>query len=107
MKKIFTLIAFVMAITITADAQKAKKFWDFRNWSSETVENLKADAGWSDIEKADATEPTEISKDNCFWEVGASGSTEGAVVTANGTPIKELEGLLNLNTKARSMAIAV
>ncbi len=107
MKKIFTLIAFVMAITITADAQKAKKFWDFRNWSSETVENLKADAGWSDIEKATATEPTEISKDNCFWEVGAAGTAEGSTITANGTPIKELEGLLYLNTKARSLAIAV
>lgn len=107
MKKIFTLTMLVMAFAITVNAQAPKKFWDFRHWSAETVENLKADAAWTDIEKAADSEPTAISKDNCFWEVGASGSAEGAVVTANGTPIKELEGLLNLNTKARSMAIAV
>ena len=87
--------------------------WDFTQWSAETVANLKADAaasasaGWSDIEKADATEPTEASKDNCFWSVAEP--NEDGSLSANGTVIKELKGLKwnsNYSTK-RSLAIAV
>lgn len=92
-------------LTLTANAENRK--WDFRNWSAATVENLKAGDDWSDIEKATASEPTEISKDKCFWEVTASGTSEGVELTANGTPIAELQGLLYTNTTSRSLAIAV
>lgn len=95
----------VLMLTLTANAENRK--WDFRNWSAATVENLKAGDDWSDIEKATASEPTEISKDKCFWEVTASGTSEGVELTANGTPIAELQGLLYTNTTSRSLAIAV
>ena len=94
------------------------KVWDFTAWSAATVEALKADAaaskteGWSDVEKkADAeagAEPTEASKDNCFWLAGAP-NADGEL-TANGTVIEETKGLLFHNagyTGARSLAIAV
>ena len=89
--------------------------WDFTKWSDATIANLKADAaaskiaGWSDVEKkADAeadAEPTEASKDNCFWAV----IPEGGELTANGEVIEELKGLLFGDTFAgnRSLAIAV
>jgi hypothetical protein len=87
--------------------------WTFTEWSAETVANLKADAaassseGWSDIEKKDATAPTEISKDNCFW--AATTPNEDGQLTANGVVIEELKGLkFNADyTAARSLAIAV
>ena len=77
--------------------------------------NLKADAaaskvsGWSDVEKkADAeagADPTEISKDKCFWAT----FSEGGELKANGVAIKELAGLqFNADyLAARSLAIAV
>ena len=89
--------------------------WDFTQWSEATVRNLKADAaaskleGWSDVEKkADAeadADPTEASKDNCFWAV----IPEGGELTANGETIEELKGLEFNATYAgnRSLAIAV
>lgn len=104
MKKalLFSLLA---AATIAgADAQGRK--WDFRNWSAATVNNLKAGDDWSDIEKVSATAPTELSKDNCFWEVKSRGTAEGVTLTANGVAIAELEGLLYTNTTDRSLAIA-
>ena len=104
MKKIFTLsVCLAMALGAWAD----NRSWDFTNWSAETVSNLKAGSDWSDIEKKDGTEPTELSKDNCFWEVAAVGTSEGSEVMANGQPIKELQGLLYTNTTDRSLAIAV
>lgn len=88
--------------------------WNFTKWSDETVNNLKAEAAkgpteglWSDGEKADGSAATaEISKDNCFWQVGSS-NTAGETLTANGVEIAELKGLLFKNNKARSLAIAV
>ena len=89
--------------------------WDFTKWSEATIANLKADAaaskleGWSDVEKkADAeagADPTEASKDNCFWAV----IPEGGELTANGVVIEELKGLQFGATFAgnRSLAIAV
>ena len=89
--------------------------WDFTNWSEATIANLKADAaaskvtGWSDVEKvADAeagAEPTEASKDNCFWATIA----EGGELTANGVVIEELKGLKfnSAYSAKRSLAIAV
>lgn len=92
--------------------------WDFTQWSDVTITNLKADAaaskteGWSDVEKkatADANgEPTELSKDNCFWFTGTA-NADGEL-EANGEVIEELKGLTFPTTaynSARSIAIAV
>ena len=106
----------LLVLAISANAQETyRKSWDFTKWSAKTVENLKAESAkgpttgaWSDVEKKDATAPTDLSKDNCFWEVTAQGvATEGATLMANGEVIPELEGLLYTNTTARSLAIAV
>ena len=98
-------------------AAAAGQTWNFTTWSAATVANLKADAaaskteGWSDVEKkADAeadADPTEASKDNCFWlqgTVNADGS-----LSANGQVIEELKGLKFDPDYAakRSLAIAV
>ena len=114
MKKIFTL-TLSLVLALSANAQETyRKSWDFTKWSARTVENLKAESAkgpstgaWSDVEKKDATEPTEASKDNCFWEVTHQGTAEGTTLQANGEPIAELEGLLYTNTTDRSLAIAV
>ena len=114
MKKIFTLtLGLVLAVAVQAQ-ETYRKSWDFTKWSAVTVENLKAEAAkgpstgaWSDVEKKDATQPTEASKDNCFWEVTHQGTAEGTTIQANGMPIAELEGLLYTNTTDRSLAIAV
>lgn len=92
--------------------------WDFTQWSDVTITNLKADAaaskteGWSDVEKkatADANgEPTELSKDNCFWFAGTA-NADGEL-EANGQVIEELKGLTFQTAtynSARSIAIAV
>ena len=93
------------------------RVWDFTQWSAATVDNLKADAaasktsGWSDVEKqADAEadkEPTEASKDKCFWFAGTV-DADGEL-TANGVKIAETKGLKFYPTYAanRSLAIAV
>ena len=106
MKKLFTLSVVALLAIGTASAQNYRK-WDFTNWSPATVANLMADEGWSDIEKANGTAPTEVSKDNCFWEVTAAGTTDGVTLQANGAVIDELDGLLYTNTTNRSLAIAV
>ena len=93
------------------------RIWDFTQWSDATVANLIADAaasktsGWSDVEKkADAeadADPTEASKDNCFWYAGTA--NEDGSLSANGVVIEELKGLVFSNSYApnRSLAIAV
>ena len=95
----------------------ASRTWNFTQWSAATVANLKADAaasktsGWSDVEKqADAeagADPTEASKDNCFWLAGTV-DADGEL-TANGVKIAETQGLkFNSDYAAkRSLAIAV
>ena len=100
---------------IKNESEELIRSWDFTQWSEETVANLKADAaaskleGWSDVEKktdaeADA-DPTEASKDNCFWLTDANGGE----LTANGVVIKELKGLVfdAGYAQKRSLAIAV
>ena len=91
--------------------------WSFTSWSKSTVSALIADAansktsGWSDVEKktdAEAgAEPTEASKDNCFWCVAEP--NEDGELSANGEVIEELKGLKwnKTYTTARSLAIAV
>jgi hypothetical protein len=105
-------------ISVTPAAIEGAKVWDFTKWSDATVANLKADAaasktsGWSDVEKkADAeagADPTEASKDNCFWLQLEAAPADGAL-TANGVVIEELKGLkFDAEYAAkRSLAIAV
>ena len=107
MKKSFLLLSLLM-LALSVSAQQYRKSWDFTKWSAETVADLMAGSDWSDIEKASGTAPTDLSKDNCFWEVTAMGNASGEVnLTANGNVIKELEGLWYTNTTSRSLAIAV
>lgn len=106
MKRLFTLSVIALLAIGAASAQNYRK-WDFTNWSPTTVANLMADEGWSDIEKATGTAPTDVSKDNCFWEVTAAGNADGVTLQANGAAIDELDGLLYTNTTNRSLAIAV
>ncbi|MBR1880292.1 MAG: hypothetical protein IJ804_06060 [Prevotella sp.] len=102
----------------SAPVEEGQK-WDFTKWSDATVAALKAEAaasktsGWSDVEKkADAeagAEPTDISKDNCFWLQLETAPSDGAL-TANGVVIKELKGLLfteDATVNSRNIAIAV
>ena len=93
--------------------------WDFTAWSAETVANLLADAaaskleGWSDVEKqADAEadkDPTETSKDNCFWASATMEPNENGELLANGVVIEELKGLIFQQPalSKRNLAIAV
>ena len=108
----------VKVIEIKKGAAEGAQVWDFTKWSDATVANLKADAaasktsGWSDVEKkADAeagADPTEASKDNCFWLQLEAAPADGAL-TANGVVIEELKGLkFDAEYAAkRSLAIAV
>lgn len=107
MKKISTLVAF-LALGAMTQVNAESRTWDFTSWSAETVANLKAGSNWSDIEKATDSEPTEMSADNCFWQVKATEdlSADGYLM-ANGVVIAELEGLKYTNTTDRSLAIAV
>lgn len=92
--------------------------WDFTNWSAATIANLKADAaaskvsGWSDVEKqadADADgEPTDLSKDNCFWAASDMTPNADGELLANGQVIEELKGLkFTGDLTTRNLAIAV
>lgn len=106
-------------ISVTSAAAEGAQVWDFTKWSDATIANLKADAaasktsGWSDVEKkADAEaggDPTEASKDNCFWLQLEAAPADGAL-TANGVVIEELKGLLfteDATATSRNIAIAV
>lgn len=106
-------------ISVTSAAAEGAQVWDFTKWSDATIANLKADAaasktsGWSDVEKkADAeagADPTEASKDNCFWLQLEAAPADGAL-TANGVVIEELKGLLfteDATATSRNIAIAV
>ncbi|MDO5446459.1 MAG: chitobiase/beta-hexosaminidase C-terminal domain-containing protein [Prevotellaceae bacterium] len=107
MKKLFTLLM-VLCLVSTSQARQ----WNFRSWSDATWEALKASAaksmseGWSDVEKATATAPTEASKDNCFWQATIDKDDAGNI-TCEGVVIPELKGLYYTNGTARSLAIAV
>ena len=93
--------------------------WDFTSWSAQTVSNLKADAaaskteGWSDVEAqatADAGgDPTDLSRDNCFWACATIQPDSNGQLYANGEPIAELRGLhfLQPALARRNLAIAV
>ena len=103
--------------SLTSSAEEQGQVWDFTKWSDTTVAALLADAaasktsGWSDVEKAADAEnnadPTEASKDNCFWSVAEP--NEDGTISANGVVISELKGLVwnKAYTIKRSLAIAV
>lgn len=100
-------------VTIEKQAVASNHTYDFTAWSAETVANLKAEladqsTGWSDCEKADQTEPTEFSKENCFWNAGDA-VIEGEELKANGTVIAETKGLKfgGITEKRGMLAIAV
>ena len=117
-KEVFTDTIVVEVKEAEVEPVVSAHTWDFTQWSDVTITNLKADAaasktdGWSDVEKkatADANgEPTELSKDNCFWFAGTA-NADGQL-EANGQLIEELSGLTFPTTaynSARSIAIAV
>lgn len=107
MKRIATLVS-VLALGAMTVVNAETRTWDFTKWSDETIANLKAGSDWSDIEKASDSEPTEMSKDNCFWQINATANVNAdGYLMANGVVIKELEGLKYTNTADRSFAIAV
>ena len=98
-------------ITNSGMATVTHKVWDFTNWSTATIDNLTADAatsaskGWSDIEKAaNVNDPTKA-VEGYFWSV--ANATVGGELTANGTVIEELKGLVfhNAYSTARSLSI--
>ena len=104
--------------TVEAKGAEAKgQVWDFTQWGVKTKRALLGDAaaskteGWSDVEKAADAEagadPTEASKDNCFWCVAEP--NEDGTLSANGEVIEELKGLKwnKAYTVKRSLAIAV
>ena len=107
---------YLVSVT-NGQSEETGKVWDFTKWSDATIANLKADAaasktsGWSDVEKAADAEagadPTEASKDNCFWSV-AEPNADGTL-SANGVVIEELKGLVwnSAYSVKRSLAIAV
>lgn len=116
MKKIYALtMVALMAVATDGDAQSYRR-WDFTSWSTQTVENLLAEAnrerpapGWSDIEArgndgVGAVAPA-ATDDKCFWLDEAQTGN----VAANGQVIAEMEGLdFNPDYCAnRSLAIAV
>lgn len=103
------IFGFSWAVDVTDVPADALMSWDFTKWSEATVANLMEGTNWSDIEKADATEPTEASKDKCFWQVSyAEGLSPERYLMANNLIIGELEGLVYTNEKTnRSLAIAV
>ena len=115
--KALSAAVLALAFTASTSAQEYRKSWDFTKWSSETVANLKAANSvggnaetreWSDAEKSGTSTPTDISKDNVFWEWGKQGSSsEDKYVSANGTVIAELEGLYYKETGGGALAIAV
>lgn len=100
-------------VTVEKQAVASTHTYDFTAWSAETVANLKAEladqsTGWSDCEKADQTEPTEFSKENCFWNAGDAAINDEEL-KANGTVIAETKGLKfgGITEKRGMLAIAV
>lgn len=120
MKKIFTL-ALLLVTVLTVNAKSRK--WDFSNWSSTTVANLMkglaancaSDAeavnpasGWSEFQKSSGTIAS-AEGGKAFYEIkGQGNATEGVTsVTADGQAIQEFDGLIYVNTKARTLGISL
>ena len=119
MKKIFTLLALLLMMSISANAQKYRKTWDFRNgFSPATIAALQADmeqngatggtSHWRDYEKDAALTG---GGQGAFWSAdnGVPGNDEGyATTTVDGVSsvIPELEGLTLKGIKAKGFVIA-
>ncbi|MBQ5983018.1 MAG: chitobiase/beta-hexosaminidase C-terminal domain-containing protein [Prevotella sp.] len=119
MKKISTLLAFLLMISMSANAQKYRKTWDFRNgFSAATIAALQADmeqngatggtSHWRDYEK-DAS--LTGGGQGAFWAAdnGVPGNDDGfATTTVDGVTnvIPELEGLTLKGLKAKGFVIA-
>ena len=81
MKRLFSLLLVVL-VAVGASAQ-SRKYWDFRTLSQETIDNILADpATWN---------PT--LKDDGSFDRAADAKKISGELTANGVPIKELQGL--------------
>lgn len=116
MNKTFTLAALGLLLAVSANAQKVRKTWDFREgFSSATVANLYADmeqngtaAHWRDWEK-DATQSGKFG--STFW-CADNGSTVNAdneavtIVDGVEVPIPELSGLDMKGIKAKGLILA-
>ena len=120
MKKIFTL-ALLLVTVLTASAKS--RTWDFTHWSAATVANLMkglaancaSDAeavnpasGWSEFQKSSGTIAS-AEGGKAFYEIkGQGNATEGVTsVTADGQAIQEFDGLIYVNTKARTLGISL
>lgn len=119
MKKISTLLALLMIISMSANAQKFRKTWDFRNgFSAATIAALQADmeqngatggsSHWRDYEKDAALTG---GGEGAYWAAdnGVPGNDDGfATTTVDGvsTVIPELEGLTLKGIKAKGFVIA-
>lgn len=116
MNKTFTLAALGLLLAVSANAQKVRKTWDFREgFSSATVANLYADmeqngtaAHWRNWEK-DATQSGKFG--STFW-CADNGSTVNAdneavtIVDGVEVPIPELSGLDMKGIKAKGLILA-
>ena len=81
MRKFLSLMLLVL-VAVGASAQ-SRKYWDFRTLSQETIDNLVADpATWTITNKEDGT-----------FDRAADAKKISGELTANGMPIKELQGL--------------
>ena len=116
MNKLFTLTALGLLLSLSANAQKVRKTWDFREgFSSTTVANLNADmeqngtkAHWRNWEK-DAAAAGNFG--DTFW-CADNGSTVNAdneavtIVDGVEVPIPELSGLDMKGIKAKGLILA-
>jgi hypothetical protein len=103
MKKTLLLCALLAATAANTYARR----WDFTNWSSETIANLKSHKDWTDDEKGDGS--SNVTGDKCLWQSNALASAvdENGYLLANGVVIKELEGLKFTTLNAKTAAIAL
>lgn len=116
MNKTFTLAALGLLLAVSANAQKVRKTWDFRDgFSSATVANLYSDmeqngtaAHWRDWEK----DPTQSGNFGATFWCADNGSTVNAdneavtVVDGVEVPIPELAGLDMKGIKAKGLILA-
>ncbi len=116
MKKLFTLTAVFLLLTINCNAQKIRKTWDFRTgFNATTIANLNADlqqngatgndSHWRNYEK-DASK----AGDEAFWNAdnGTSVNSDGyGITTVDGSQvvIPEIEGLNITGIKPKGFVI--
>ncbi|MBQ2950332.1 MAG: chitobiase/beta-hexosaminidase C-terminal domain-containing protein [Prevotella sp.] len=112
MRRLFTLAALVMVMAMSANAQDAiRKSWDFREFSTKTINALKADMEeygpnkhWRNYE-SDATK----AGDQSFWCAGDIADADGNPCTWSAdvaTPIEEFEGLNVPGRKAKKFVVS-